>query len=148
MKLTHLNEIEIQQYSFDTIDCDQYVIEHMNTCDYCKKKAADYLKISKGIKEMPEPTFDFDIEELVLEGLHTSSISKERNYLPYSLIALGIGIAMASLYFFIDNLAALFIFDNPFMVFLIVGIAIFISIPIGLDMVISFNKKLKIMDYL
>ncbi|RKN75143.1 hypothetical protein [Ulvibacterium marinum] len=148
MKLTHLNESEIQQYSFDMMDCDQYVIEHMNTCDYCKKKAADYLMISKGIKEMPEPTFDFDIEELVLEGLHTSSRSKERNYLPYSLIALGIGIATASLYFFIDNLAALFIFDNPFMVFLIVGIAIFISIPIGLDMVISFNKKLKIMDYL
>ena len=148
MKPVHLSESDIQRFVFDISNCEPYIIEHISTCNVCKRKTKDYLIISKAIKNQPRPTFDFDMEALVLEKINTLVRPKEHHYMVYFLIAVGIGVAIISLYVFMGNLVKLFVFDNPNIVFFILGIAILISILVSFDMLKSFNKKLKMMDYL
>ena len=69
MKNEHINEMEIQQYVLDKDDCDAIIIEHINHCPKCKAEVDIYELLFAAIKEEPNPVFEFDIANLVLQQL-------------------------------------------------------------------------------
>ena len=69
MKNKHLSEIEIQQYVLSKEDCDTNIIEHINHCQKCKAEVEIYELLFAAIKKEPNPVFEFDIANLVMQQL-------------------------------------------------------------------------------
>ncbi len=69
MKGTHVSEMEIQRYVFDKDDCPIQIAAHIETCDSCSARAANYQMIFSEIKQYPKPVLDFDLEKMVLAKL-------------------------------------------------------------------------------
>ena len=70
MKNKHIKEIEIQQFVLGKDDCDISIIEHINHCQKCKAEVDIYELLFAAIKNEPNPVFEFDIANLVMQQLH------------------------------------------------------------------------------
>jgi hypothetical protein len=62
----HVDDINIQRYVLQDLNCDIDIIEHIRHCEICKIKAEQYKLLIAGIKQQEKPFFDFDLHELVL----------------------------------------------------------------------------------
>ena len=100
MKKEHLSETMIQLYVLDRTACDTVILEHMNTCEHCKREAANYQAMFVSIKQLPQPSFDFDLSELVIP-----QIQKQKPGGSWSvfLVVLGSLLVMAIPAYFIQD---------------------------------------------
>src|SRR5512138_507586 len=99
--LKHLSDDEVQLYVDDKKQCGMEVIQHIHSCEICKARVETYLLLIKGIQQQPQPSFDFDLSELVLSQLPPQPVktSNDRS-LSWIFISIGISlIAGASIYF-------------------------------------------------
>lgn len=69
MTTGHLSETALQQYALDESAAPMECREHIAACDNCRAEAMTYRLLFAGIKEQPEPAFDFDLAGLVLAQL-------------------------------------------------------------------------------
>lgn len=69
MTTGHLSETALQQYALDESAAPMECREHIAACDNCRAEAMTYRLLFAGIKEQPEPAFDFDVAGLVLAQL-------------------------------------------------------------------------------
>lgn len=101
MKNKHVNEIEIQQYVLHKADCDSIIIEHINHCQKCKAEVEIYELLFAEIKKEPNPVFEFDIANLVMQQLP----EKQNFSLDKYVIALlsGVSITVLSILIFATN---------------------------------------------
>jgi hypothetical protein len=76
MNPVHLTENEIQDCALGTAESDQ--IQHLNFCPLCHTKVANYRLILEVMDELPKPSFDFDVEELVMAQLPQPAVRSER----------------------------------------------------------------------
>ena len=146
MKITHLNDDEIQRFIFDFSACETEIIKHIYSCEKCKMGADNYLSLSNAIKSQPKPVLNFNLQEQVLEQLITpSKVISTFNYTIYFLILTSVGVVTAALYLFKDSIIGLFNFTttSSFMV----SIVMMITFALALDLVKSFNKKVSILNY-
>src|SRR5215204_1670144 len=65
----HLTDDEVQQFVIDRQHCEVKIAEHIHTCKECKIKAEVYRSLITGIKQQPQPVFDFDLAAAVLTQL-------------------------------------------------------------------------------
>lgn len=147
MKTTHPSDHDIQQYIFDVSECTTVIIAHISSCSICKMRAERYVSLSHAIKEQPEPSFDFDVSERVLQQLVIAPKKEPSyDYFTYALIALSIGIVVFSLYLFKDIFMDL-LTRSAALTYFIISIMLLISMVLCLDMLRSFNKKMNILNY-
>jgi hypothetical protein len=143
----HLTEEEIQQYALDRSDCETKVIEHIHSCEECKLKAAAYQLLFTGIKEQPQPSFDFDLSELVLEQLRPSESKMPDSFLVYLLSFVVILLAGTLLYIFRGYLLNLFVGITPLLIYLIVATAIIVLAALCVDMYKTYQRKMRQLDF-
>ena len=69
MNNIHPSEKEIQQYSLAKLNSSPEVIAHIDSCSYCQAEVSTYQLLFSEINEQAAPSFDFDLQELVLSKL-------------------------------------------------------------------------------
>jgi hypothetical protein len=73
MNNIHPSEKEIQQYALDKSDCSPAVVEHIEFCADCHSSLETYRLLFFEIKKQEQPSFDFDLQGLVLSQLPESN---------------------------------------------------------------------------
>lgn len=145
MKITHINDDEIQGFIFDTSTCEIQTIKHIHSCEECKIKADNYSSLSTAIKNQPKPVLNINLAEQVFEQLQLSSkVESNYSYFIFSLIFASVGVVFSTLYLFKENIINLFSFTttNSFMVSVVMMIAIVLILDLGKN----FNKKINILN--
>ena len=139
MKNKHINEKEIQQYVLAKDDCDINILEHINHCQKCKAEVEIYELLFAAIKEEPNPIFEFDLADLVMQQLPEKQNFSFEKYL--IAILSGILIAIISILIFLINryFPTLFNGISSIQFSLIFVTILLISIYIYIDM----NKNYK-----
>src|SRR5690349_18244114 len=115
----HLSEIDIQQYAFDKINCPKHIADHVETCEACALRVANYQLIFSEIKQYPKPVLDFDLEKMVLAKLSKPASSfSGAIFWAYALSILLIsGIAVFG-YLYQDYLVKIFTGILPIVIYL------------------------------
>lgn len=147
MKIQHLCDKDIQEYIFDTSNCSSDIIEHINSCEVCKKVSESYLLLSGELKSQPEPVLDFNLTKLVLDRLILPKKEPIYNYLLSFIIIMSIGITFFTIYIFRDVFSNIFSANITISNYFIVSITILISLFLGFDMYRSYYKKINMLKY-
>lgn len=146
--LKHLTDDEVQLYVADKAQCDLKIVQHIHSCEVCRSRVETYQLLIKGIEQQPQPSFDFNLSELVLNQLPPQSI-KTSNDRSLSWIFISIGIALitgASIYFG-EYMSALFkSFGTTILVYLMVVSAITIIAFLFIDLYKKYNRQIKLLD--
>src|SRR5678810_1233381 len=69
MVTKHLTDDEVQQYAVNKSSCEKRMAEHIHLCEECRTKVEVYQLLITGIKQQPQPAFDFDLSKMVLQQL-------------------------------------------------------------------------------
>ncbi len=143
MNTKHLNDFEIQKFTFDQSECEPEIIDHIQVCLACKKRVEAYFSLSSAIKNQPEPILEYNLSDLVLDQIpSTSKPEKSYNYIIYSLLTASIGLIISTLFLFSETLFDLFNNALNIQYSFIISITLFISFLLGFDLFRSFNKKI------
>lgn len=147
MKTVHLSDNDIQQYTFDFVNCEASIIEHINNCEPCKNASESYQLLSEGIKAQAEPQIVFNLADLVMEKLPAPIAQKPSREYSLSLsIIISIGIIIVMLYSFKSNLVNLIEIKNISTYFIIM-IGVFVAGLWSIDMIKSYNRKINIINF-
>ncbi len=142
MKNEHINEKEIQQYVFGKDVCDINIIEHINHCQKCKAEVEIYELIFAAIKEEPNPVFEFDIANLVMQQLPEKQNFSFDKYL-IALLSGGSIILLSILIYLINKyFPTLFNGVSSIQFSLITVTILLISIFIYIDMKKNYKDKM------
>jgi len=146
MVIKHLTDDEVQQYVVDKQRCEVEIVEHIHSCAVCSAKVGVYQLMIKGIKQQPQPSFDFDLSKIVLKQLPSSS-SKVSNdkLLVWLFIGIGIGFIGGGLYFF-QNYFDPFEGIRTISIYLIAITAITVLAYLFIDMYKKYKHGMKVLD--
>ena len=144
----HLTDDEVQQYASDTSNCEPNIVEHVEQCDKCKVKAANYQLLFSEIKQQAVAVFDFNLSELVIAKLPSP---KHRlypeNVFFFLMILATIVLTGAALSYFRSYLTSLFTSTTPLVIYLTVTTVITLSMMLSIDMHKNYQKKMKALDF-
>ena len=142
MKNKHVNEIEIQQYVLCKDDCDTIIIEHINHCGKCKAEVETYELLFAAIKKQPNPIFEFDIANLVMQQLPDKHFFSIDRFL-ITLLS-GVTITVLSILIYLTNIYFPTVFNGISLIqfSLIMVTILLISIYIYIDMKRNYNSKM------
>jgi len=146
MVIKHLTDDEVQHYVVDKQHCEVKIVEHIHSCEVCRTKVEVYQLMIKGIKQQPQPAFDFDLSKMVLQQLPSlpSKVSNDK-LLVWLFVCTGIVFMGGVLYFFqshfdlFEGLRAIFIY-------LITITALTVSAYLFTDMYKKYRQRMKILD--
>ena len=145
----HITDNEVQQFVVDKQHCEIKVVEHIHICDECKTKIEVYRSLITAIKQQPEPAFDFDLSELVLQQLplpkQKAKIEND-NLLVCAIIFIGVGFTGGALYFFRSYFKYFFDGIETILGVLIVVTAITVLAGLYIDMYKKYRKEMKVLD--
>ena len=139
MKINHINEIEIQQFVLNKDECDITVIEHINHCQKCKAEVEIYELLFAEIKKEPNPVFEFDIANLVMQQLSEKQNFSFEKYLITLLSGVSITVLAILIYFINKYFPTVFSGISIIQFSLIMVTILLISLFIYIDM----NKDYK-----
>lgn len=142
MKKKHINEIEIQQYVLRKDDCDINIIEHINHCQKCKAEVEIYQLLFAEIKKQPDPVFEFDIANLVMQQLPEKQNFSFDKYLVALLSGVSITVLSISIYLIYQYFPTLFTGISSMQLSLIMVTTFLISIFIYIDMNRNFKNQM------
>lgn len=146
--LKHLTDDEVQLYVDDKKQCGIEIIQHIHSCELCKARSETYQLLIKGIQQQPQPSFDFNLSELVLNQLPPQSIktSNDRS-LSWIFVSIGIALIAGVSIYFSEYMVALFKnFGTTILVYLMVVSAVTIVGVLFLDLYKKYNRQIKLLD--
>jgi hypothetical protein len=148
MKTNHLLESEIQQYSLDRLNCKKQIIDHIQSCETCREKAEAYTVIFSTIKDQPEPAFDFDLTEMVMQQLPQAKpkviVDKTMIFVLSFITIIAVGFTVA---FFWSYFSELMTKITPMLIYLVITCVVSLMLFLGIDLYKDYNRKLKILNY-
>lgn len=148
MKPNHLLESEIQQYSLDRLHCDKQIIAHIQSCESCREMAETYGLIFTTIKDQKEPSFDFDLTEMVMQQLPGEKVGEIADKPLIVMISVIAVIAIGSAVFFFGSyFKALMATIAPMLIYLVITTAASLMLFMGIDLFSEYHKKMKILKY-
>lgn len=142
MKQKHVNEIEIQQYVLRKDDCEITIIEHINHCQKCKAEVEVYELLFAEIKKKPNPVFEFDIANLVMQQLPEKQNFSFEKYLITLLSGVSITVLSILIYFTNKYFPTVFNGISTIQFSLIMVTILLISIFIYIDMNKSYKNQM------
>ena len=146
MVAKHLTDVEVQQYVVDRQHCEMRIVDHIHVCGDCKLKAEIYQSVVKGITLQPQPTFDFDLSELVVQQLPSPKEKASDSLLLRLLFLIGMAVIGAGVYFFEGSFVYLFKGVAASLIYLIVITAGTVCIGLFIDMYKKYNNEMKLLD--
>ena len=148
MKSVHLTEEEIQQYALNNSSCDALITAHASSCPECKARIADYEVLFSALKQAPQPSFDFNLAELVVTQLPKVYATPSReNFFVYTFVLAIIGLTGTALYYFWSHIGSLFASIAPLLIYLAVTTLITLAIILGVEMYTSYQKKMRALEF-
>lgn len=143
MTTKHLSDSDIQNFAFDQTECETKIVNHIQSCNICKKRVETYLSLSDAIKNQPQPITEFNVVALVMEKLPPSTKKVSVYvYFIYFTITASFGVVVSTLYLLFDVFKPVTL-PNYF----IVSMALFILLVLSMDMLRSFNKNINRLNY-
>jgi hypothetical protein len=146
MVTKHLTDDEVQQYVIDKQHCEMKIVDHMHLCGECKSKAEIYRALVTGIKQQPQPAFNFDVSKLVVQQLHSSKEKANERLLLRLLLFIGVAVIGTGVYFFEGSFVYLFKGVAAILVYLIIITAVTICVGLFIDMYKKYNNEMKLLD--
>jgi hypothetical protein len=144
----HLSETEIQEYVLNKNTCSTSIIQHLQLCESCKIKAANYKLLFAEISQQPEPSFNFNLPDLVLQQLPQA---KSNNLSGSFIIYFPAFIAVAAItfagYFFRKNIENIFAGISVFFMYIIIIATFIIMIFKSIEMYKKYQQKINMLDF-
>ena len=148
MITNHLSDEEVQQYAFDTSNCEARIVEHVQLCKECEARVAEYRVLFTDISMQPAPFFDFNVSELVMKKLPVpKSGILPGTFFGYLLTLSSILFTGTILYIFRVYLISLFAGITPVVIYLIITAVATILITLCFDMYKNYQKKMGAIDF-
>ena len=148
MKTNHLLESEIQQYCLDRLNCEKHIIDHIQSCESCKEKVEAYTVIFSTIKDQPEPAFDFDLTDMVMNQLPQTKpnviVDKTMIFVLSFIALIAVGFTIV---FFGSWFSELMTKITPMLIYFLSTCVVSLMIFMGIDLFSEYHKKLKILNY-
>jgi len=146
MVIKHLTDDEVQQYVVDKQHCEVRIVEHIHSCELCSAKVEVYQLMIKGIKQQPQPSFDFDLSKMVLQQLSSpaSKVSNDK-LLVWLFVSTGIAFLGGAIYFF-QNYFDLFEGLKTIFIYLIAITAVTVFVYLFIDMYKKYRQRMKVLD--
>jgi hypothetical protein len=147
MVTKHLTDDEVQQYAVDKSNCEKRISEHIHVCEECRSKVEIYQLLITGIKQQPQPAFDFDLSKMVLQQLPSSKTSiANNNALIWIFCFMGLAFLGGAIYLFISYFD-LFEGIKTIFIYLIAITAITVLVYLIIDMYKKYQKEMKVLDF-
>jgi hypothetical protein len=145
--LRHLTDDEVQLYVDDKQQCGITMIQHVHSCEECKAKVEIYQLIFKGLGQQPQPSFDFNISELVLQQLPSPATKTSNDkLLTWVFITVCVGLVGTGAYFFRDILTTMFKGIAGIPIYLIAISAITVVALMFVEMYKKNQKEMRVLD--
>ena len=146
--MKHLSDHDIQQYTFDRLECNPKVREHITSCNICNMRVETYLSLSTSIKSQEDPIVEFNLSNQVLKQLKsTKEKTSIYSYVIYGLIILSIGVSVSSLYSFKETIIDLFRSIPAISLAFIISITILMSLVMIFDIQRAYTKQINRLNY-
>src|SRR6188472_159265 len=146
MVIKHLTDDEVQQYVVDKPNCEKRIAEHIHLCEECRSKVEVYQLLITGIKQQPQPAFDFDLSKMVLQQLPSSKTSiANDNALIWIFGFMGIAFLGGAIYLF-QSYFDLFEGIKTIFIYLIAITAITVLVYLIIEMYKKYQKEMKVLD--
>lgn len=143
----HLTDDEVQQFVIEKRHCEIRIAEHIHACKECKIKAEVYRSIMTGIRNQPQPVFDFDLSASVLNQLPMPQRKRasERSVM-WAFIFVSAGFLAGGVYYFRSYIASMFEGVATILIFLIGISALTIITALVFDMYKKYRKEMEVLD--
>jgi len=146
MVIKHLTDDEVQQYAVDKPNSEKRIGEHIHLCEECRSKVEVYQLLITGIKQQPQPAFDFDLSKMVLQQLPSSKTSiANDNALIWIFGFMGIAFLGGAIYLF-QSYFDLFEGIKMIFIYLIAITAITVLVYLIIEMYKKYQKEMKVLD--
>ena len=146
MVIKHLTDEEVQQYAVDKPNCEKRIAEHIHLCEECRSKVEVYQLLIAGIKQQPQPAFDFDLSKMVLQQIPSPKTSTANdNALIWIFSFMAIAFLGGAIYFF-QSYFDLFESMRTIFIYLIVITAVTVLAYLFIDMYKKYKHEMKVLD--
>ena len=146
MVTKHLNDDEVQLFVTDKSHCEKRIAEHIHLCEECRTKVEVYQLLITGIKQQPQPAFDFDLSKMVLQQLPSTKTTIANDKALVLIFGfMGIAFLGGAIYIF-QRYFDLFEGMKTIFIYLIVITAITVLIYLLIDMYKKYQKEMKVLD--
>jgi len=146
MVIKHLTDDEVQQYAVDKSNSEKRIGEHIHLCEECRSKVKVYQLLITGIKQLPQPAFDFDLSELVVQQLPSPKEKTSDWVLLWLLLFIGVGFIGIILYYFKGSFVYLFNGIAAIFIYLMIITALTVFTGLFIDMYKKYDNEMKLLD--
>lgn len=145
--LKHLTDEEIQLFAVEKANCELKITEHILLCAECKAKAEAYQLLIKGIRQQPQPVFDFDLSETILKQLPVNSPAASNDRLiTWIFVSISVTLIGAGYYFFRSFLVTMFKGIAGISIYLIAISSIIIVVMLFVEMYKKYQQEMKVLN--
>jgi len=146
MVIKHLSDDEVQHYAVDKPNCEKRIAEHIHLCEECRSKVEVYQLLITGIRQQPQPAFNFNLSELVVQQLPAPKEKTSDSLLLWVLLFIGIGFIGAIFYYFEGSFDYLFRGIAAIFIYLIIITALTIITGLFIAMYKKYDSEMKLLD--
>ena len=147
MLTKHCTDDELQQYAINKQLVEKGVAEHIHVCEDCRMKVEVYQSLITGIKQQPQPAFDFDLAEIVLEQLPAPKTKLSYDRMLIGVVAfICMTLTGTVLYYFRDYFTYLFDGLTTILVILIAVSAVTVLAGLYIDMYKKYRREMNVLD--
>ena len=146
MVIKHLTDDEVQQYAVDKSNSEKRIGEHIHLCEECRSKVEVYQLLITGIRQQPQPAFNFNLSELVVQQLPSPKEKTNDRLLLWMLLFMSIGFIGAIFYYFQNYFKFFFEGISIILGFLIGITALTVLAGLFIDMYKKYRKEMKVLD--
>ena len=146
MVVKHLTDDEVQQYAVDKPNCEKRITSHIHLCEECRSKVEVYQLLITGIRQQPQPAFNFNLSELVVQQLPSPKEKASDSLLLWVLLFIGIGFIGAIFYYFEGSFVYLFRGIAAIFIYLIIITALTVITGLFIAMYKKYDSEMKLLD--
>ena len=146
MVIKHLTDDEVQQYVVERQHSEVKIIEHIHFCEVCRAKVEVYQLMIKGIKQLPQPAFEFNLSELVVQQLPSPKEKTNDRLLLWMLLFMSIGFIGSIFYYFEGSFDYLFRGIAAIFIYLMIVTALTVIAGLLITMYKKYDTEMKLLD--
>ena len=146
MVIKHLTDDEVQQYVVERQHSEVKIVEHIHFCEVCRAKVEVYQLMIKGIKQQPQPAFEFNLSELVVQQLPSPKENTSDRLLLWVLLFIGVGFIGTIFYYFEGSFVYLFSGIAAIFIYLMIVTALTVIAGLLITMYKKYDTEMKLLD--
>jgi hypothetical protein len=148
MTNSHPKEKEIQEYVLDRYCCSADLIGHIESCDVCKEEVRAYSILFTELNQIPAPSFEFDLSQLVVPLLPVPEPMMRTDRFVFGFLVifacLCIGVPV---YVFWQNILYVFSDIPVYFIYAIVGSTTIIMLVKILTMFKKYQNQMRVLNF-